>query len=88
MLYMEITFVKAYASEIPENCYCQVYELPLFVMSFYRPKVGLKYLPVSTCHCEGLGALVGFQSFILPSSCIESPPLELAFKLGKCLGCP
>lgn len=27
MLYVEITFVKAYESEIPENCYCQVYDL-------------------------------------------------------------
>lgn len=76
-----MTFVKAYESEIAENCYCQVYELPLFVMSFYRPKIALKYLPLSTCPCEGLGALVGFQRFILPSSCIEPVPLELASKL-------
>lgn len=80
ILYMGITFVKAYESEIPGNCYCQIYELALFVMSFYRPKIALKYLPVSTCSCEGLGALVGFQRFILPSCCTEPVPLELVFK--------
>lgn len=43
MLYVEMTFVKSYKSETPENCYCQnwSYELPLLLRLFIDQKLHL-----------------------------------------------